>query len=923
MIATLMPGGPNCSRGHVAEQRRPARSAEAMVAPGALRFDPNRGQFDAPVRFAASGRGYRLFLTRDGATLSLGRPDRPHDRTVAGHASTTRNAQTSVVSLSIVGARPVEPSGIDKLAGASNYFVGADQSRWRSGVEGYARVRYAGVLPGVDVEYYGTGERRLEYDLVLAPGADPRAVELAFHGPAGVDLAADGSAKLRLTAGGDVQQPAPVAYQRDADGVATTVAVRYEQRSDGSLGFAVGGYDRRRALVIDPVLIYSTYLGGSGTEEARGVAVDAAGNTYVAGTTQSSDFPTASAFQGVNNGSPDVFVTKLGPNGASLIYSTYLGGSAADEPSHLAVDAAGSAYVTGYTLSNDFPTVPAAGGSGGGKDAFVAKLSPSGSALVYSKYVGGSGDEVGLSVNVDASSNAYVTGWTTSSNFPTRAPLQASNQGGADAFLVKLTSGGSFLYSTYLGGSSNDQADGVAIDAAGNVYLAGNTTSTNFPTLLALQPALSGGQGGEDAFIAKITPSGSSLLYSTYLGGTNIDAAHGVVIDSAGDAIVAGETWSPDFPTVSPYQSNLRGTIDAFAAKLNPTGSGLIYSTYLGGSALDWAEDVAIDPAGHVYLVGDSSSTDFPLVTALQPFGGGPSDAFVAELGTSGASLVYSTYLGGSGLEYGHRIAVDSSGSATVAGFTNSTDFPTWVALQPALDGAGDSFVTRLSNSSQLPILNLAALYCIFSPSCGPLLFGDHLSDPYSVTNSPTQGVLSSGTVVGQPGTPAGGMRAFLYSLDMTQVAPGAPCVARLDLDFGTPASIDLDGNGTPDTFLVFPVAGSGQVAPTSVQLTGGTVSVSLSVCPGQSSLTFGLMAPASAQVRTAATVTESGGATHPGVHANVPALSAGAAVPALPPGLTAALIVLLGLAGLTLARRTAGSRRSAFASNEDLQRSS
>ena len=394
--STLATGSPGAA---------PAPDSEAIAARLAalpLRFEANRGQFDPRVSFLARGSGYELFLTPDGATLVLRRGSE-------GGAD-----ESTLLAMHVVGGRPVQPLASEPLPGHGNYFVGSDPSKWRTGVESYALVRYPEVTPGVDVVYYGTEQRRLEYDIVLAPGADPRSVALTFEGAQGIDVDGDGAVLLRLPGGRGIVQPAPVAYQVDDAGRRVRVDVRYSLR-EGGLGFAVGSFDGRRTLVIDPTMVYSTYLGGVGSDGAYGIAVDSAGDTIVAGTTTSSDFPTSSPEQGVyGGGGRDVTVTKVNAAGTALVYSTYLGGSGDDFANGLAIDAAGEAFVTGATSSANFPTSsPLQGAYGGGfYDGFVAKLNAAGSALVYSTFVGGNGNDQAHGIAVDAAGEIYVAGFT-------------------------------------------------------------------------------------------------------------------------------------------------------------------------------------------------------------------------------------------------------------------------------------------------------------------------------------------------------------------------------------------------------------------------------------------------------------------------------------------------------------------------------
>ena len=637
------------------------------------------------------------------------------------------------------------------LPGISNYFLGGDPRRWQTGVPNFAKVTARGIYPGIDAVFYGS-ERRLEYDLIVAPGADPRQIRLVFDGGPGPRIAADGS--LVLDSGnGVLRQLAPVVYQDDAHGRRHSVPGRYVLRGPDVVGFEVAEYDHDRALVLDPVLVYSSYLGGSGGDFAASIAVDAAGNTYIAGGTHSFDFPVAgNPRQPVLHNGESAFVSKLNASGSALVYSTYLGGSGnGDWARAIAIDKAGNAYVTGTALSHDFPVagtpVQASIADGGGcicGDAFVTKLNATGSALVYSTFLGGSNPDYATGIALDAAGDAFVVGVTASPDFRVAGtPLQATFHGPAftgngviqgDGFVAKLNPAGSaLLYSTYLGGSGADFPTGVAVNAAGNAFVTGDTTSFNFP--IAGTPFQSVSHGGTtsdefgDAFVSKVNPTGSALVYSTYLGGHGDEASEAIAVDTAGNAYVAGFTRSVDFPvSATPLQKNFAGGgsfgDDAFLTKLNAGGSALVYSTYLGGAGDESAYGIAVDALGDAFVTGHTNSSNFPQVTPVQAGYGGsgpgfdPSgDAFVAKVNPGGSALLFSTYLGGSGDDSGQAIAIDGGGNAYVAGDTLSLNFPTaGVPFQKTYHGGsaydGDAFVAKLSTAPAVtvaPPTNLTA----------------------------------------------------------------------------------------------------------------------------------------------------------------------------------------------------------------------
>jgi hypothetical protein len=649
-----------------------------------LSFEPNRGQTDARVMFLARVSGYTLFVTSTEAVFA--------------------GRDGSVERMKLLGAnRKMRIEPLDKQPGISNYFIGNDPSKWRTNVANYGRVALREVYPGIDLIFYGN-ERQLEYDWVVAPGADPKQIRVRCEGADPVRKNADGDLVLSAS----LRQKKPLIRQEGRRIEGGYVVHGRE------VAFQVARYDATRPLVIDPVLVYSTYLGGSGNDQGNGIAVDGAGNAYVTGTTASTNFPTTNPLQASNGGVGDAFVTKINAAGSALVYSTYLGGSGNDEGRGIAVDGAGNAYVTGTTTSTNFPTASPLQASYGGSyvEAFVTKINSLGNALLYSTYLGGSGGDEGRSIAVDGAGNAYVTGTTASTNFPTANPLQASNGGGADAFVTKINAAGSTLvYSTYLGGSGQDGGNGIAVDGSGNAYVTGTTSSTNFPTKNALQASYAG--GNTDAFVTKINAAGSALVYSTYLGGSSPDEGKGIAVDGSGNAYVTGYTIdssSPYFPTKNALQALNAGGQDAFVTKISAAGS-LVYSTFLGGSdGSDLGSGIAVDTLGNAYVTGQTDSTNFPTNNPLQTnndVGTYRYRAFVSKINAAGSSLAYSTYLGGSdGTELGNGIAVDGSGNAYVTGWTTSTNFPTANPLQASYGGGADAFVVSISSTSDL--LNLA-----------------------------------------------------------------------------------------------------------------------------------------------------------------------------------------------------------------------
>jgi uncharacterized protein (TIGR03437 family) len=566
-----------------------------------LSFERNAGQVDAKVHFLARSPSVTVFLTDSEAVLALSRED----------------GASAAVAMELLGARkPKEVAGIDKLPGAMNYLHGNDPKQWRTGVPTFAKVRYRQLYPGIDLIYYGN-QGRLEYDFAVAPGADPKTIQLGFRGAAAVKLDADGGLVI-ATGTGELRFEKPYVYQ-EVMGRRRSIEARYVLLANQRAGFSVAEYDRSLPLVIDPVLVY---LGTLAAGNGRGIAIDSTGNAYITGYTSSLNFPIVGGLTGSNPMSvnaAEVFVTKVNPAGTAIVYSTLFGGSGADQGIGIAVDNTGAAYIAGSTTSLNFPVVnPAQAAYGGNTDAFVAKLNDSGTALVYSTYLGGSNADSAAGIAVDKTSGrAFVTGVTNSNNFPTQTPYQAAVKGGRDAFITKLDPAGALVFSTYLGGTGEDYGQSVAIDESTNVYVTGYTSSTNFPiTTGVVQNSL---KGGFNAFVTKLSGSGTALAYSTYLGGTCSDYGYGIAVHSSGSAYVTGETCSWDFPiTAGVVQPQKNMGSSAFVTKLKPDGTSLLYSTFLTSNRQARATAIAVDEPGWAYVTGFNYGEDFPTFNALQ-----------------------------------------------------------------------------------------------------------------------------------------------------------------------------------------------------------------------------------------------------------------------------------------------------------------
>ena len=713
---------------------QPVASATASANYGALplAFEANRGQTDASVRFVTHGDGYSLFLTDAAAVLAMGKG----------------SAEPEAIRMKLAGAMAGQSgeriaskaAGEDELSSKVNYFIGNDPAKWQTDLPTYAKVRYSSVYPGVDLVYYGN-QRQLEYDFIVAPGASPAPIELEFAGAKQIHISAYGD--LILTgAHGQAVFHKPVVYQ-EKENQRQPVTGSFRLLANNTVGFSLGSYDHARPLIIDPVLVYSTYLGGTGSnghgDQGNGIDVDASGNAYVVGTTYSADFPvTSGAYQAGNptadadNGASAVFISKLNATGTALIYSTYLGGSGGDEGYGIALDATNHPYVTGATYSADFPVTCGAiqtannEAASGAPTGFVTKLNSAGDGLDYSTYLGGSGNhaspaqgDVAQAITVDASGDAYVTGYTYSTDFSTTdGAFQTAFSGSAqvsNVFVAKINPGGTALsYSTFLGGSGSngagDYGNAIAIDGAGDAFVAGSTQSINFPLTKGSYQATNNGSanGQPTAFVTELNPAGTGEVYSTYLGGSGGDSVRAIAVDSGGLVYVAGDTGSTDFPLTAGVFENVNNGIGpyigfqpyngpnqdegyypdlflgsgAFVAKLNQSGSGLVYSTFLQGQATN-VTGLAVDGSGNAYIAGSTPTAGAGLFGGFQqtpdaltmPTGG--NSGFLVKLDPLATVLNYATMLGGSKDDSANALALDGQGNVYLTGSVFSADFPT------------------------------------------------------------------------------------------------------------------------------------------------------------------------------------------------------------------------------------------------------
>jgi Beta-propeller repeat/Abnormal spindle-like microcephaly-assoc'd, ASPM-SPD-2-Hydin len=671
-----------------------------------LWFEPNDGQFPLSTRFAARTNSYSLYMLQTQIVL---RPFQ-HPEHIAGSQSRNVSRASSGTALLFVGAnRNSQIVGVEKLQSISNYFNGSDPSHWHSRISNYSRVEYRNLYPGIDLICRGE-QSEPEFDWIVKPGANASQIRISIRGSNPI-IDHAGALLLKLQ-DGEVRLKKPVIYQ-EIEGIKQFVKGRFALKGNHQIIFKIGNFDRSRPLVIDPALVYSTYLGGSNDDETAQISVDSSGNAYVIGTAQSNDYPLVNPLQANKTGFYEAFVTKFDPSGSNVIYSTYIGGTApghVDRGNTIVVDSSGNALLAGQTNDLNFPTTPGAylsapggvGLCGNCTDGWVAKLDPTGSSLLFSTYLTGNGNNIQSPVSgvaFDALGNVYVTGTAYPTGFPiTPGAYNVTSTGTLHVFITKLNSNGSALvYSSYFGGNGIDQSFGIAIDSADNAYVTGLTSSTDFPVTTLLQWQSEPNQ----AFVLKLNASGSQMMYSTLFGSGE---AFGIAVDNQGSAYITGFGDDYHFPTAGPMKTNFQDD-DAFVSKLDPSGTSLVYSIFLGGSDVDQGNGIAVDSGGNAYVTGRTQSADFPTVEAIQTnYSGGTlcayncSDAFVTVVSSDGSHFLFSTYLGDTGFDVANGIAIDSSGSIYVTGVTTSLNFPLGHPYQAIQKGAANSFVTKISN---------------------------------------------------------------------------------------------------------------------------------------------------------------------------------------------------------------------------------
>jgi hypothetical protein len=657
-----------------------------------IHFEANHGQTDGRVKFLSRGRAYTLFLTADEAVMNL--------RSQPSAVTSQNGDPAATLRMKLVGGNPQAPiEGMGQMPGKVSYFLGNNPKAWKADVATFAKVKYSQVYRGIDLVYYGT-EGEFEYDFNVAPGADFKAIGLTFEGADKIEIAENGDLVLH-TAGGDVRQKKPFAYQ-EIDGVKKAVACNYLVNRN-QVQFAVGDYDQHLPLVIDPVVTYATYFGGNGNDIGYDITVDASNVAVITGSTTSITFPGGNI---PNKGGQDVFITKLAPSGGAS-YSAFFGGGGNDSGLSVALGANGDIYVGGFTTSADFPRIGAYDNSlSGGADGFIVKFNSDLNAFLYASYFGGNDFEDHIRIALDPAQNIFITGRTNSNDLQMVNAAQAFPGGQNDVFFAKLNAAGNaVLYSTYLGGGAVETAlgCGLAVDKQGNAYLTGATASLDFPVKNAFQQSKGDGNTFlRDAFVSKLNPhlsGNASLIYSTFIGGTSSDLATAIAVDAQGNAYITGETGSDDFPLENALQPLRAGGFDAFVLKLNANGNDVVYATLFGGPGEDSGSGIKVNSANEVYLSG-SVGQSLPALNSLKAYMGSV-DGFVAKFNAAGNAISFFSYFGGSSDDVSQAVALDAAGNACVVGLTESANFTKVNALQQNFAGGNtDAFVARIETDT-------------------------------------------------------------------------------------------------------------------------------------------------------------------------------------------------------------------------------
>jgi hypothetical protein len=843
----LMLSSPVWLESHTLAQSQPA-SPRAAAQYGALplTFEANQGQTGAQVKFLSKGKGYTAFLTANGMTLSL-RPSTGAARQPL-NSSASRSQSSTTLQFTLVGAaaNPVV-AGEDIQPGKINYFFGSDPTQWRTNISTYARIRYRNVYPGVDMIYYGN-HRQLEYDFVISPGADPNQIQFQIQGAKNLSLDAKGNLVLD-TGNGSLYFQAPNIYQ-EVNGTRLPIQGEYVVKDATHAGFRLSALDSAKPTVIDPVLVYGTFLGGSGDDNVSGIAVDSSGSVYLAGTTDSTDFPLA-IMGSLPAGNSHVFVAKLDSTGSVLLYADYLGGNTDDYGYALAIDSAGEVYVTGSTESSNFPVVNAFDATYPGSfNAFLTKISADGSSLLYSTYFGGNGSDIPAAVALDGSGDMLIAGNTSSTNLPTANAYQSTvsanqnGQFGTYGFLTEFSPDGSALvYSTYLAGNSNiaqscggsscwpppySAIAGLAVDSSGNAYVGGSTNTYNFPTTSGVYETASyGPQNNLAGVLAKFSNSGA-LTYSTYFDETSgvTTTINAVAVDASGSAYVTGGTFSDGtFPLTSTaicdpsVYSDLCGF--AFVTKFDPAAATLVYSTFLGPNNLATPVAISLDANNNAYVVASTTDTSFPLVNGIENFStegsqyapGIDYDVLLAEVDAQASSELFATYIGGSGNNIAASIALDANSNIYVAGSTDSIDFPVSLGgYQGILGGNTDSFLVKISSASAAAVsvspigLDYSVESLGASSTPQTVLLRNMGSADLNITSITASTGFAQTNDCGSS-VPAAGTCTLSVTFTPSAVGTDLGSVSIVDNAAGSPHLINLSGMGTGAAVTVAPAS--------------------------------------------------------------------------------------------------------------------
>ena len=836
VLAVLVVSAPLAAQQASAAKTLPPLQRNSNYGQLPLTFEVNQGQTASQVKFLSRGKGYSAFLTAGGMVLGL-RPSTSYALPSPGkNGGGVQQPLGATLQFQLTGANlDAAVVGEDPQPGRVNYFLGNNPAKWRTNVPTYAQVRYKNIYPGIDLIYYGN-HQQLEYDFSLAPGADPGKIQFHIQGASQVSLDAAGNLVLDVK-GGQLHFQSPVVYQQ-SNGQRVPVKGQYVVRDSSHVAFQVADYDSSKPLVIDPVLEYSTYLGGSGTDQLTGIAVDATGNVYLAGYTDSADFPLAT-LGSLPSGANHVFVAKLDASGSNLVYADYIGGSSQDYGIALVLDASNNVYVTGSTQSSDFPVVNAYQASQPGPySGFVTKVSADGSSLLYSTYLGGNTFDQPTSVAIDSLNEVHVAGYTLSQNFPVANAYQSSASANEDGlygeygFLTKLSAnGGSLVYSTYVAGNSNVVQDcgspcwpapynvvsTVAVDANGNAYVSGTTNTYNFPaTTGAYLTTNSTQQDATVGFVSKFDSTGS-LDYSTYLYGSS-GAPVGIsaiAVDGSGSAFITGTVASDGtFPVTStsicdPGTDGFACSY-AFVTKFDSAGATLLYSTFLGPNNYSSPQSLALDSSGDAWVLASTSSGLLETNNAIESYSSG-ADLQLVEIDPAATTQLFSTYLGGSGDDNPSGIALDSTGNIYVAGTTNSSDFPlTEGAFQTVLGGGSDAFVMKIGAASA-PSVSVSPAALQFAPlplgstsQAQTVLLRNMGSASLSISSIATTGDFAE-TNTCDTSVPSAASCTLSVTFTPTAAGSRSGSIVIQDNASGAPHSIPLNGVGAAANVMLSP----------------------------------------------------------------------------------------------------------------------